>query len=60
MQGIEMHLYCCKDCNVLFGIETAFEDQSVIVCPVCQSDENLLDGGTGLVEITRQPEVWDE
>lgn len=49
-----MHLYCCEDCILLFGVETKFEDQSVIVCPSCQLDTAVIDAG---MTIIRLPEV---
>lgn len=57
MEGLEMHLYCCEDCILLFGVETKFEDQSVVVCPSCQLDTALKDAGMGAVTIIRLPEA---
>lgn len=53
----EMYLYECQDCVLTFGVETAYEDHSDVVCPVCQSDENVRDAGCWMGTMTREPEV---
>lgn len=53
----EMYLYLCDDCALVFGVETAFEDHSQVVCPVCQSDENIHDAGCAVATLTREPEA---
>lgn len=53
----EMYLYECTACVLVFGVETAFEEQSEIVCPYCESDEHIEDAGTAMATITQEPEV---
>ncbi|WP_110113237.1 DnaD domain protein [Bacillus sp. CGMCC 1.16541] len=38
-----LHLYHCESCKLDFGVSEDFEDQSVIDCPSCKSDNNLVD-----------------
>jgi predicted nucleic acid-binding Zn ribbon protein len=52
----EMYLYECTECCLVFGVETAYEDHSQIVCPVCQSDESIDDAGCAMATLTREPE----
>jgi predicted nucleic acid-binding Zn ribbon protein len=46
-----MHWYLCegKDCMVDFGVSQMLEDQSVVTCPVCKTDDHLKDVGPAAV-----------
>jgi predicted nucleic acid-binding Zn ribbon protein len=37
--NIPVHVYECEDCILVFAVEMAFEDQSVICCPSCGTEE---------------------
>ena len=37
--NIPVHVYECEDCILVFAVEMAFEDQSVICCPSCGKEE---------------------
>jgi predicted nucleic acid-binding Zn ribbon protein len=52
----EMYLYECTECCLVFGVETAFEDHSDIVCPNCQDGDYLQDAGCAMATLTREPE----
>lgn len=41
---MKFHLYTCTECEVTFGVDQAFEDHSLVVCPICSNDEHLVDG----------------
>lgn len=41
------HVYECENCILTFGIEQAFEEQSVIVCPCCRTDDYIRDVCSG-------------
>jgi len=56
-QNREMHLYQCDDCVLVFGVETAYEDHSQIVCPICLSDDFMRDAGCAIATVTRGPET---
>jgi DnaD/phage-associated family protein len=38
-----LFLYRCEPCKLDFGVAEEFDDHSVIVCPSCKFDGNLLD-----------------
>jgi predicted nucleic acid-binding Zn ribbon protein len=46
-----MHWYLCegKDCMVDFTVSQMLEDQSVVTCPVCQTDDHIKDLGPAAV-----------
>ena len=54
--NISYHIYECTDCIVNFGVEQAFEDQSEVKCPVCLSDDHLIDVGSGVVYFAKDEE----
>ncbi|WEA47317.1 hypothetical protein [Priestia aryabhattai] len=43
----DFHVYECIVCGCTFAVSQNFVDQSVIVCPSCWSDQNVLDKGAG-------------
>ncbi|WP_209121555.1 helix-turn-helix domain-containing protein [Alkalihalobacillus sp. BA299] len=43
------HIYECEDCVLVFAVEQAFETQEDVCCPVCWSDEQLKDVGSGVM-----------
>lgn len=47
------HVYECEDCIVTFAVEMAFEDQSIVACPVCKSNEYLRDITSGAMLIKK-------
>lgn len=46
-----VHVYECEDCIVTFSVEQAFEDQSVVKCPVCLTDDHLRDIASGTLHM---------
>lgn len=46
-----MHWYLCErnDCMVDFTVSQSLEDQSLVTCPSCQTDDFLKDLGTAVV-----------
>jgi predicted nucleic acid-binding Zn ribbon protein len=57
MKEHELYLYECEDCDLVFGVETAFEHQSEIVCPLCQTDAAIKDLGCFMATMTREPDA---
>ncbi|SFV08045.1 hypothetical protein SAMN05421543_1418 [Alicyclobacillus macrosporangiidus] len=55
MKQHEMYIYQCTECNVIFGVDTTYQDHNHIVCPVCISDESLKDVGCAVAVVTREP-----
>lgn len=45
------HMYECGDCVLTFAVEMAFEDQSVVTCPVCKANEHLRDVSSGVMKM---------
>lgn len=41
------HVYECEDCIVTFAVEQAYEDHSDVRCPICKTDNNISDVGSG-------------
>lgn len=51
--SVNMHLYECTDCFCTFGVEDYESiDQSVVICPICHTDESLEDKGYGYFTVT--------
>ncbi|MFJ8268501.1 hypothetical protein [Peribacillus asahii] len=48
------HVYECTRCIVTFAVEMAFEDQSVVSCPICQCNDQLDDISSGAMELDRR------
>lgn len=48
------HVYRCELCDVIFGVDQAYVDQSSVVCPLCNREEGLKD--LGYNEITEEEE----
>ena len=47
----EFHIYECIVCECTFAVSQDFVDQSVIVCPSCWSEQNVIDKGSGTMMI---------
>lgn len=39
------NVYFCSDCEVKFAVDQDFEDQAIVDCPLCHTDEYLTDAG---------------
>lgn len=48
------HVYECDSCIVTFAVEMAFEDQSVVVCPICKCDDHVNDVSSGVMVIEKR------
>lgn len=44
------HVYECQDCVVTFAVEQAYEDHSVICCPICKTDNAIEDVFSGEIK----------
>lgn len=44
------HIYECESCVLVFAVEQAFEDQSIITCPSCKDDNWIRDRGYGVMK----------
>ncbi|WP_147385224.1 hypothetical protein [Paenibacillus thiaminolyticus] len=51
----QMHFYQCSSCKITFGIDARLEEQSSANCPICLSDVDINDAGSGYVSLTRIP-----
>lgn len=46
------HVYQCADCIVVFAVEDHEDlDHSEVVCPLCQTDDGLVEAGSGEMEV---------
>jgi predicted nucleic acid-binding Zn ribbon protein len=41
------HIYECEECCLVFAVEQAFQDQFMVMCPVCGCDHHMKDVGDG-------------
>jgi putative FmdB family regulatory protein len=59
---ILVHVYECKDCDVLFAVSQSFEEQHLLQCPVCKADKALreLPSGELLIQAKAQQFVVPE
>ncbi|ASA96843.1 hypothetical protein HPK07_05760 [Anoxybacillus flavithermus] len=53
---IAVHVYECKSCDVVFAVSQDFEEQHLVQCPVCKTDEALreLPSGELLIQAKAQ------
>ncbi|THD15352.1 hypothetical protein CI793_13375 [Anoxybacillus ayderensis] len=52
-----VHVYECKGCKVLFAVSQDFEEQHLVQCPVCKTDEVLQDVSAGELHIQRKQQL---
>lgn len=46
------HIYGCESCDLIFAVEVAYEEQSAVVCPVCNLERGLAEIGYGeMIEV---------
>ncbi|MEH7503259.1 hypothetical protein V7152_14820 [Neobacillus drentensis] len=48
-----VHIYECEECVVSFTVEQAFEEQDLVRCPICTSDDSIRDVAAGELIIRR-------
>lgn len=48
---VHLHHYECESCLVFFAVEQAYEDQELVNCPICGTDDHLKDVGAGVTFI---------
>jgi hypothetical protein len=46
-----VHVYECEDCDVLFAVSQSFEEQHLLQCPICKTDEALCELPSGELRI---------
>jgi putative FmdB family regulatory protein len=46
-----VHVYECKDCDVLFAVSQNFEEHHLLQCPVCKTDKELRKVSSGELRI---------
>ncbi|KIQ93369.1 putative regulatory protein, FmdB family [Anoxybacillus thermarum] len=51
---IAVHVYECKSCDVVFAVSQDFEEQHLVQCPVCKTDEALQDLSVGELRIQQK------
>ncbi|GCD83695.1 hypothetical protein PTHTG4_27590 [Parageobacillus thermoglucosidasius] len=51
---ILVHVYECKDCNVIFAVSQSFEKQHLLQCPVCRTDKALCEVSAGELHIRKK------
>jgi predicted nucleic acid-binding Zn ribbon protein len=48
---VQAFFYQCEDCCLVFAVEQSFQEQDVIMCPVCHTDAHMDLVGEGSMTI---------